>query len=126
MTAQELFALYSPLWQAVPETRPKGLDFGSEDVGDNVALMWFLDGSPFAIDNPEIPAALCRISCEDWLRQKYRLRLNETAMGQTDFAEWVVLREPSCPSEVSDIIRAGPTIHHALVSAALAVTGVKP
>ncbi len=113
MNAKELHDLYAPLWAKVPETRPEDL-YWTERYGGE----WADDEGDYWGD-PAGAAALCRVAVEDWLRvagadvtTQYggQVRL-ESGDGRINFG----MLDQTC--------FGGPTIHHALVAAALAVAG---
>jgi hypothetical protein len=146
MTAKELFELYGPLWPKVPETRPFHCDDSCNlrlcfwDLSDHEpgwCGWWWFDPKSMAppFPNPKVPypertghrdwtmlvspteaAALCRVAAEEYI-------LKESGffhIGLLHTQTYEVRAEPdSGPSHCG----FGNTIHHALVSAAIAVAG---
>lgn len=117
MTAKELHDLYAPLWALVPETNPNGLVMGREVLHHGL----------FGMIHTEAAAALCRVAVEDWLHaQEYSTTIGAIDPNAPDCDKWVELYWPGHPDadpERSLVFFPGPTIHHALVAAALAVAG---
>ena len=123
MNAKELAELYEPLWMLVPETRPTRLLVWlfSEERG------WYHDFRARlpnhyseSAEMNDTNAALCRVSVEDWLEEHAPERI--TVGGSVE--GWYV---KTCPQGAyHGDLGHGPTIHHALVAAALAVAKAKP
>lgn len=129
MTAAELHALMAPLWKVAPETRPDGLWYGSEDVGDNLAMLWTLHGDILDIDRPEIPAALCEVAVMRWLLSIKDAPVTLRGGFQT-YREFIIVKmsDADCQDEpwavhdgAADVYWFGVTPLHALVAAALSV-----
>lgn len=142
MNAKELHDLYATLWEAVPETRPtKRLDY--------INGTWFLDENQERAESASIfvedAAAICRVAAEDWLVCGGRANENPSRepftikfMAMLD-GDYSVIREhwhwldqdPTDPNGLIGgdgrrILTRGPTIHHALVAACLAVHNSAP
>ncbi len=135
MNAKELHDLYGPLWDRVPETRPK---FGHRfftylawsmpvDGGDDFyheGFVWkYGNEKPRLADcrNDVEVAALCRVAVEDWLTRdvvNYSLEISKY-LGRPPELRWRVYAFAGNGLDVAS--GSGPTIHHALVAAALAV-----
>ncbi len=105
MNAKELHDLYGPLWERVPETRPPGLCFGPEYSFRGTWIM-SVDGG---MCGERVIASLCRCAVEDWLVSR-------------GFNFW----PQKCKEGYHILGWAGPTLHHALVAAAMAVAEGKP
>lgn len=137
MNASEL-AIYAPLWTAVPETRPTD---GERDlICDGGRVGWATydgRGGYYIHDRDQVPgfitAALCRVAAEDWLLRKFRRGgvFNPSVTIQIDChdaaGQWPAafsVRIDHSPGD-EDAERVGhgegPTIHHALVAACLAI-----
>lgn len=58
--AKDLHALYAPLWQKVPETRPKHVSFEGEEAYAFTASVSVLNGSGFSA---MIPAPVAADAC---------------------------------------------------------------
>ena len=111
LTAPELHALYSPLWDRAPETKPGGL-----------WLEWFDDSRHRVFnDGKEVPtkffAALCQSLALGFVLS--RLRGDDLRISTSDYG--VLLTFDSLPHAAGYRQAEGPTIHHALVAAAMAV-----
>ena len=128
MTAKELHGLYSPLWGLAPETRPMregGRYALKQHPGFESNFAWVHECNDACCQANTKPqtvffqeaAALCRVAVEDWLLLQCMFSITRIA-GDSRDAVWV-----SSPggSSIDDC----PTIHHALVSAALAVAKAK-
>lgn len=141
MTAKELHDLYAPLWAKVPETRPFHKDFPivfheDEDDGDRFRVQ--TEPRHWHSLSDKIAAALCRVAVEDWLRND--VVTSHTVYGEPNhdlmpkysseedgtsiFLDWPC-KWATQGIDVEDgaAMFTGPTIHHALVAAALAVAG---
>jgi|SRR5882762_2283916 len=127
LTAAELHALYAPLWERVPETRPRltedqvGAAFSLvyQDDWVNWPFVWRRDSDGLIEDinevDPGTSAALCRVAAEDWLLEKLR---------PNGFGIAVPVREDDAFAIETCVLSEhprGPTIHHALVAACIAV-----
>ena len=110
MDSKALYDLYKPLWEEVPETRPP--------ITFNVEACRFTDDSI-----PLVPerlthaaaAALCRVDVEDFLTKEGGSKVSICRSVEAMFVR------VDLPSGKHCYFDEGPTIHHALVAAALAV-----
>ena len=128
MNAKELFELYRPLWDKVPETRPRpkplsvyGIEYMDAHPSEDVEAGWYWRDNIGFLGDPldeMAVAALCRATVENWLWTQAETFRIVPACGFTD-GQWYVQFTSDRPQV------EGPTIHHALVSAALAVAGSK-
>ena len=131
MNAAELHALYAPLWEKVPATKPSVLLGWDWDTG-----LYFLRPPDFCeiahSDDERVVAAnaaLCRVAVEDWLLHNNDIRPYRN-MGE-DLLLYPLRAQGDGPvgGYAVQLTRAfssatrfpGPTIHHTLVAAALAV-----
>ncbi len=117
MNAKELHDLYAPLWELVPETSPDGGFGGSLALHPNGKSLWWLDaGTPIPC-GLTAAAALCRVAVEDWLIGR-GFEVNKSAIPS---GFWVGVDDAGHVQKAD----SGPTIHHALVAAAMAVARAK-
>lgn len=146
MNAKELHDLYAPLWALVPETEPRTnvgghslvlcfdgsvWGWGCEVVGCDQACrkanLWGYDGEDIIEDDLTLgvcaAAAICRVSVEDWLlSQGCSLRIDVDTEGV-----YIEDYRGGCGGGGAEHFEAveGPTVLHALVSAAMAVAKAK-
>lgn len=122
MTPKELHDLYAPLWAREPGTRPSSGTPRSSysytfELQENMDEFWFEFMNPLSgfgcggIDD-QAAAALCRVTVEDWLFRSCYGRWEIGARANFDGSE---------PTEFECGGFRGPTIHHALIAAAMAV-----
>lgn len=122
MNAKELASTYEPLWAAVPETRPGMLGFmGADDPKGRTDLnCWWRFGKPWFDD--DAAAALCRVAAEDWLEENCPLDYWTFARNRVPVGRYCVNIVGLSYGEIDEsLVYEGPTIHHALVAACLAV-----
>jgi hypothetical protein len=143
MNPKELHELYAPLWERVPELRPH---FNIDGHPDSDILWlglakegwwgWMLNTEDYPPDGEDegaiSAAALCRVAVEDWLRNTTKqLTIFETGLQDDEWKEIVttagswVTNAPDAANPLAQEC-AGPTIHHAIVAAALAVHAANP
>lgn len=116
MTAAEIHALYAPLWEKVPATRPGTIAYhtgwpgprfewsGAQDFGSVV----------YRTADDSAALALCRMRCIEWLiGAEFDIEI-----GTDCDRVWVGFCKVG--NEYEDG-RSGPTLDHALVAACLAV-----
>lgn len=134
MDSKALYDLYKPLWDEVPETRPRLI---RPDEGGTFLLapLEHFNGWEYVRDDdivrcgflePEDGADRCRVAAVDFLTVKMGCVV---LVAQSDVAASitvrpVVLRCDDLDSLLGDNFErtfSGPTLHHALVAAALAV-----
>ncbi len=141
MNAKELASTYEPLWAAVPETRPTDGDWSlwmrGLDDHDGPWLAWArgaTGGHSEGVDDTSA-AALCRVAAEDFLPTVDWICSFAIWPAESDgqsvvlsidpaFTEAKWLRDESglgVEHDACTIEFDGPTIHHALVRACLAV-----
>ena len=123
MNAKELHDLYAPLWAAVPETRPINVRLHTAGWFEQYPHPTVNNAQAFTSLTDTTLAALCRVAVEDWIisQPEYCNGIGMFSIGQHERA--VVLEGRRMrPSDSF----TGPTIHHALVAAALAVAKAKP
>lgn len=153
MHPKELHDLYAPLWDAVPETRPRDTEPGAPDwmldYDDVTGMWWFTEaGTGRQIGEDVVPAAahaLCRVAAEDWLTTR-GVELRQTVTGWDfwrigpyqvkPFGMWGVTRTTvvavgsggggSCSTPPMPELDRPKYRHHALVAACLAVAGSPP
>lgn len=145
LTAAELHDLYAPLWAKVPETQPKWyIDDANHD--DGLLIGRSSELSPHNCDAvTEMNAHLCRVACEDWILRQGQHAETSTALGEPfhlviiptgdgyrirrDHWDWID-SDPTNPDGLicgegrKVLTPEGPTIHHALVAAALTIAAV--
>lgn len=125
MTAAELHAVYGPLHEAVPATRPvmPGLSNWGGPTEPRRLYLQSPEGGACILP-VEAAAFLCRGAAEDWLRANCEhIRLyNDEHFGYVT----VGVQRDADPYDSPLAYGHKPdTIHHALVAACLAVAGVK-
>ena len=113
MNAKELASIYKPLWDVVPEARP--------DQQDQVFGEWIrshvIEGYAATA-----AAALCRVAAEDWLEENCPLDYWTFARNRVPVGRYCVNIVGLSYGEIDEsLVYEGPTIHHALVAACLAV-----
>lgn len=138
MNAKELHAIYGPLWEKVPETKPIGLGWHNWSVEPRFTLdlkhkhsVTLGDGG--LSDAPtSIAADLCAMSALRWLIQtdpregichghtRIKQHIHEDVEDAGSFSVGVESRGGICYA-----ITNGPTLHHAIVAACLAVAESK-
>lgn len=130
MNAKELHELYAPLWALVPETRPEQLvvydpENGTHLVNPATEPTWYLDS-----DNDDVNATLCRVKVLDSFKRAIHICPAEPPDWPRVFVNW----EEELPDKDVTVTSfdgvdyarfAGPTLNHALVSAAMAVAKAK-
>lgn len=129
MDAKALHGLYSPLWEIAPDTKPKSITFDADESEQFVASFGTMHGNWHAVIVPvEVAADLCRVACEDRLRSDNVITLMPDDFDSDPENGGAVEVDGSygggryCEGENVTVF-SGPTIHHALVAAALAVAG---
>jgi len=133
MNAAELHALYAPLWEKVPETRPVRTTYVPQDGYPHVALVdryrlsyihddhygdWgFVDdlGSHCETFGTATAAALCREAAEDWLETQQAV-LTVTPPSVTPTRQWCVRFVDAWYTTWEGF---GPSRDHALVQAVM-------
>jgi predicted RNase H-like HicB family nuclease len=123
MDAKELHDLYATLWARVPEMRPRRVINDRTDLltwhDEGEHRQWWEWNSTDPVDF-DSAAALCRVAVEEWLIANSSC-LHEFSFGN----EFRVGAGPILSPLSGDYHEAsGPTIHHALVSAAHALQDV--
>lgn len=134
MNASELAAVYERLWAAVPATRPKDLFLSVYRLEEP---KWWFQPSQAAADyeqqcgayenicTDEAAAALCRVAAEDWLEEN--CPRDYWTFGKSCNGGYYVNIVGLSYGEISESdVYEGPTIHHALVLACLAVHNASP
>ena len=124
MTAQEIHALYGPLWEAIPETRPTFRSNGEAgrleyDSNTETGFFWtgeerdILDEIDYHVDRISA-IALCRMAVIEWLCLSGYVLMHKTSGGWSvrNYGGWKLAL-----SAVSE----NPNLDRCLVSAALAV-----
>lgn len=135
LDAKAIHSVYAPLWERVPEARPGDIRFKEVSWEQCIGAV-FSDGPGAEHDDnfyytyllTTAAAALCRVAVEDWLlTQRLDDRKPEGSLSLEDNPGWPSQRfHVSVPTRVESIGGFGPTIHHALVAAALAVAECHP
>lgn len=147
MDAKELHRIYAPLWEKVPNAKPRRIHCAELTTGGWSAVEG--DGGPIKVYGYEfrlndtfepIPAGLaadaCRVAVEDWLHKNSRggLRIDRHPdvaenLDDPDIITYIVRLYKHCDDgEVGyggEYEWPGPTPHHALVACALAVAASK-
>lgn len=131
MTAKELHALYAPLWAAVPDCVPLWLHYDAESDP-----CWVLEGDAgdTGVVRTETAAVLCRCAAEDWMIHQFNQRCAYISLARMSGEDYFVNRHSPgildfdangkiIESAQYRTSHRGPTIHHALVRACLAVHG---
>lgn len=134
MNAEELHDLYAPLWDKVPETRPKALYVEAAPVfGLDCVDLWKLVELPhdsYVVGHWDVEtnATLCRVAVEDWLISQINAKQRLAGTGPD-----ALVLKPNTALLMTDggwdkislnnttHGGTGPTIHHALVATAMDV-----